>query len=278
MKQTLNNEENNKKAIAYVRVSSEEQLKGISLETQEEQIKKYCEIHNIKILELYKEEGRSATTTNRPEYQKMMKELEKIKPNIIIVWRLDRIFRNTKDALNTSDYLDKKRIDFVSVTQNIDTSTAIGRMFYTMMSALAQLESEQIGERVEANQKQLTTKGKYLNRPPYGYYLEKDKLGNITTEKFTINEQEAKTIKQMFTDKTNGMSYSQIAREHDLSPQTAKNILLNKTYLGMLCYKGKWYWSTHKAIINQQTYDKAQEQIRKEQNTRQQKIRQQDKL
>src|SRR3990167_10714945 len=99
MKQTLNNEENNKKAIAYVRVSSEEQLKGISLETQEEQIKKYCEIHNIKILKMYREEGRSATTTNRPQYQKMIKELETIKPNIIIVWRLDRIFRNTKDAL-----------------------------------------------------------------------------------------------------------------------------------------------------------------------------------
>ena len=85
MKQTLNNEENNKKAIAYVRVSSEEQLKGISLETQEEQIKKYCEIHNIKILKMYREEGRSATTTNRPQYQKMIKELETIKPNIIIV-------------------------------------------------------------------------------------------------------------------------------------------------------------------------------------------------
>ena len=265
-----------KTAISYVRVSTEEQAKeGISLDTQEDGIKRYCEIHNIKLAKNYREEGRSAKNTNRPKYQTMVQELEVIKPNILIVWRLDRIFRNAKDALNTSDYLNKKQIDFISTTQNIDTTTAIGRMFYTVMASLAQLESEQISERVTAVQEYVTTKGKYLNRPPYGYYLEKDKQGNIISENFQVNHQEAKKVMEMFMNKINGMSYSQISKEYNMSAQTIKNILNNKTYTGMLCYKGQWYKAKHHQIINEQTYLIAQAKIQIEKETRNKKQEQQ---
>jgi len=248
--------------VIYIRVSTEDQAKeGISLESQEEKCKKYAELKDIKIIQTYKDQGKSGKDLNRPELKLM---LEAQNYNTIIFYRLDRLSRNLRDLINLSEELGKRKIDIISINENIDTTTSIGRFYFNIVGSFAQLTREKIVEDVIDNQLHLMSKGKHLNRPPIGYKLEKDQQGNITSPNFIIDKPKAETIKSIYNYKSQGMSNSKISRELQLNITTVKNILANKTYTGMLSYRKQWYKAHHKPIISQQDYDTVQKVIEKE--------------
>lgn len=147
--------------------------KGDSIENQIELCKnqlinKYnIDENNIKV---YQDEGFTGYNTNRPQFQEMMKDIRNKKIKCIIVYRLDRISRNVADFCNLKNEFLKYNVDFISVTENFDTSTPMGSAMLMITSVFAQLERDTIAERIKDNMYELAKTGRWLGgNTPLGY-------------------------------------------------------------------------------------------------------------
>jgi DNA invertase Pin-like site-specific DNA recombinase len=149
------------RAALYVRVSTADQ----TTLNQELELKEYCERNNIEVFQVYKDEGVSGAKTSRPALDNLLKDMRLRKFDTVIVWKYDRLGRSTLHLTNILSELDNKNIRLIAVTQNIDTSTAMGKFFYTIMSGIAELEREMIRERVNLGLKRAKAQGKKLGRP-----------------------------------------------------------------------------------------------------------------
>ena len=149
------------RAALYVRVSTLDQ----TTLNQELELKEYCERNNIEVFQVYKDEGVSGAKTSRPALDNLLKDMRLRKFDTVIVWKYDRLGRSTLHLTNILSELDNKNIRLIAVTQNIDTSTAMGKFFYTIMSGIAELEREMIRERVNLGLKRAKAQGKKLGRP-----------------------------------------------------------------------------------------------------------------
>lgn len=126
---------------------------------------------NIKV---YQDEGFTGYNTNRPEFQKMMKDIKNKKIKCVIVYRLDRISRNVNDFCNLKNEFLNYNVDFISVTENFDTSTPIGSAMLMISSVFAQLERDTIAERIRDNMYELAKTGRWLGgNTPLGYKSKK---------------------------------------------------------------------------------------------------------
>ena len=126
---------------------------------------------NIKI---YQDEGFTGYNTNRPQFQEMIKDIRNKKIKCVIVYRLDRISRNVTDFCNLKNEFIKYNTDFISVTENFDTSTPMGRAMLMISSVFAQLERDTIAERIKDNMYELAKTGRWLGgNTPLGYKSEK---------------------------------------------------------------------------------------------------------
>lgn len=152
------------KAAIYSR-KSKYTGKGESVENQIQLCKEYG-IKNLGIDEknfiIYEDEGFSGSNTKRPEFQKMLDDIKKRRIDTIICYRLDRISRNVLDFLNLIEILNKENITFVSIREQFDTTTPIGRAMMYIASVFAQLERETIAERIRDNMLQLAKSGRWL--------------------------------------------------------------------------------------------------------------------
>ena len=168
------------KVFLYIRVSSEEQVKhGYSLEAQEQALKEFCEKNNHIILGIYKDEGISGRKpyTKRPAMVQLLKDLEKVKPDIILFTKLDRWFRNLKEYYKVQDILDRNKVDWKSISEEYDTSTASGRLYVNIKLSIAQDEADRTSERIKDVQDQLIAQGKVLGGTvPFGYRIENKKV------------------------------------------------------------------------------------------------------
>ncbi len=166
------------RAAVYTRVSTDEQAKeGFSLDAQHEKIQAYCKIHDLIPAGVYKDGGYSGRDTNRPAYQRMLKEIQSW--DIILVYRMDRIHRNSRNFMAMMDSLQAKGKDFASVTENFDTTTAMGRFVMDIMQRIAQLESEVLGERTHMGMEEAKNQKFHVTRFPIGFqpiYNEKDHI------------------------------------------------------------------------------------------------------
>ncbi|MET3414801.1 recombinase family protein [Methylobacterium sp. 1030] len=142
------------KAIAYVRVSTDRQAEeGVSLAAQEERIRAYCTMTGLDLMEIVREEGVSGKIAlgERPAGRRVIELLEQHKAKHVITLKLDRLFRDTVDALGQTRIWDKAGIALHLVDHGgatINTASAMGRMFLTMMAGFAELERNLIAERV----------------------------------------------------------------------------------------------------------------------------------
>ena len=143
----MGDEEKKLRVAIYTRVSTEDQAKeGFSLKAQLDKLRSYCKARGWEIAGEYTDDGYSGRTTRRPAYQKMMREMDKW--DAILVIKMDRIHRNSKNFMMMMEQLRARGKEFVSMTESLDTSTAMGRFVMDIIQRIAQLESEQIGERV----------------------------------------------------------------------------------------------------------------------------------
>ena len=155
---------------SYIRVSTDiQEDRGSSLETQRDRCEAYVKAKNWELVQLYVD-VRSAKDLNRPELQRMFTDIESKKLDGVIITRLDRMFRNTKNFLEITEFYQKKDIKFICLDGDIDTSTPTGRVFSVMRAAFAQFERETIQARVMEGMQARAKRGLYNGGPePYGY-------------------------------------------------------------------------------------------------------------
>ena len=250
------------KVAIYARVSTEDQAKeGFSLAAQLEKLRSYCKARDWEIVGEYVDDGYSGRNTNRPAYKKMIDEIEKW--DILLVMKMDRIHRNSKNFMLMMEELRKKGKEFVSMTESLDTSTAMGRFVMDIIQRIAQLESEQIGERVYDGMRQKAKEGKGIlgSPPPYGYEYENGLL--------VVNEGEAEVVKRIFDEYVAGKSLAQIERmlhEEGIktkrggrwTKKTISRILSNPVYCGFIEWEDIIFKGGHETIVSVEKFNEAQ--------------------
>lgn len=149
--------------------------KGESIENQIQMCKEYASKNlNISEFIIYEDEGFSGGNINRPEFQKLLHDVKQKKFDALICYRLDRISRNVADFSSTLELLQDNNISFVSIKEQFDTSTPMGKAMVYIASVFAQLERETIAERVRDNMHQLAKTGRWLGgQTPLGFESEK---------------------------------------------------------------------------------------------------------
>jgi site-specific DNA recombinase len=162
-------------AHGYCRVSTKMQTKdGISLATQKERILAHCAYKNLELVEFYEDAGISGKSMDRPALQKLLNDMTK--SSYVIVFDLYRLGRNTRDALDMLELFMEKGVYFVCLNPDLDYSTPIGELMFTIISALGRMERRNISANVSINMQRISREGKLRNRPPFGYkFVGKDK-------------------------------------------------------------------------------------------------------
>ncbi|MBA7534900.1 hypothetical protein ES705_27150 [subsurface metagenome] len=223
------------KAVGYCRVSTEEQAReGISLEVQKDKIEKYAGLHNLKLSEVIIDEGKSGKDLDRVGVQKILSLIKKKLVTDIIVYKMDRLTRRTFDLLFLVEEIFKKsNVQFHSITEKIDTTTAQGNFFLTIVGAMAQMERDLISERTKAVLQYKIDKGEYVGSPSLGY-----EASTGESKFLNINEREKDTVKRIFYLKRyRKMSLGKIAKELNENDVETKR-------------GGKWYSGTIKLILD----------------------------
>ena len=197
------------RAVGYIRVSTEDQVKeGVSLDNQREKIKSYCQLKDFHLENIIEDAGISAKNLNRPGVKKVLEMARKKKIDAVVVYKLDRMFRSTVDALETTKMFDRWGISFHSIHETLDTKSAMGRFFFTLIAALAEMERRIIGERTKAalahKRAKRESTGGYA--PPYGYDL--DDTGHLVR-----NAPEQRGIRLIISLDERGSSLRKICRE-----------------------------------------------------------------
>jgi site-specific DNA recombinase len=254
------------RAAIYTRVSTEDQAKeGFSLDAQLEKLVAYCTARDWDIFNQYVDDGYSGRNTKRPAYKRLLDEIDNW--DMLLVIKMDRIHRNSKNFMFMMEELKKKNKEFVSMTESLDTSTAMGRFVMDIIQRIAQLESEQIGERVyDGMQQKAKTNGGNLGfNIPYGYdYCDGD---------LKINNDEASHVKEIFDMYSSGYSMRQIAYEFNLNniatkqnrkwaSQTISKILKNPLYCGTFHWDNIKHNNVYPSIIDKNYFNKIQNLIK----------------
>src|SRR5947209_16877428 len=175
----------------YTRVSTEDQAKeGFSLGAQRERLEAYCLARDWEVAARYVDDGHSGRNIRRPAYEKMIDERDRW--DAILVIKMDRIHRNSRNFMEMMDNLGEWGKNFVSATESLDTSTARGRFVMDIIQRIAQVESEQIGERVYMgmSQKARTGPGILGFTTPFGYDVQDGAL--------TVNPAESAIVREVF--------------------------------------------------------------------------------
>ena len=179
-----------KKAAIYVRVSTADQ----HVESQLYDLRELAERRGIQVVQEYQDWGVSGRKARRPGLDALMADARRRKFSVVLVAAFDRMARSTKHFLQVVDELDSLGIEFVSRRENIDTSGPMGRLFLTLISSIAELESDLIRERVKAGMRRAKLEGRQIGRA-----------------RLDVDRQ------QVVEDRLCGMSLSQVARKHSIS-------------------------------------------------------------
>jgi site-specific DNA recombinase len=205
-------------AIGYVRVSTEDQAKeGVSLDNQRAKIEAYCQLKDLDLSEIVEDAGISAKNLRRVGVQKVLKLARKREVDAVVVYKLDRIFRSRVDALETTKAFDKWGVSFHSIEETLDTRSAMGRFFFTLTAALAEMERRLIGERTKAALAHKRSKSEKTGGDvPYGY--------DLTPAGILIkNETEQELIRFIRRLNRDGYSLRRICRELEREGHLTKN-------------------------------------------------------
>ena len=262
----------NKVAI-YVRVSTSSQAEeGYSIDEQKAKLEAYCEIKDWKIYDTYIDGGFSGANTQRPELERLISDVKRKKVDIVLVYKLDRLSRSQKDTLFLiEDVFAKNDVAFISLQENFDTSTPFGKASIGMLSVFAQLEREQIKERMMLGKEGRAKNGKSMSWTtiPFGYDYSKE------TGILSVNPTQALIVNRIFTEYLNGKPVAKIIRDLNAEGHVGrkkpwgetitKYLLKNETYLGKVKYKDKVYEGQHEPIITQELFDLVQLEVEKRQ-------------
>ena len=262
----------NKVAI-YVRVSTTNQVEeGYSIDEQKDKLSSYCDIKDWNVYKIYTDGGFSGSNTDRPALESLIKDAKKRKFDTVLVYKLDRLSRSQKDTLYLiEDIFIKNNIAFLSLQENFDTSTPFGKAMIGLLSVFAQLEREQIKERMQLGKLGRAKAGKSMmwTKTSYGYDYHKE------TGTMTINPVQSLAIKFIFESYLSGRSITKLRddlnekfpKEKPWNYRAVRKILDNPVYCGYNQYLGETYKGNHEPIISKEDFDKTQEELKVRQRT-----------
>ncbi len=243
----------NKKRVAiYVRVSSEEQSReGYSLNAQKKKLQEYAEFKGWWVFKIYEDAGISGKSIKgRKAFQEMINDAKQGKFSAIVIYKFDRAFRNVKEALITLDELKEINVDFVSITEQVDTTTAMGKAIFTIISAFAELERNLTGERLNLTLNDKFHKGIMVGKSPIGYKWSKSK------KMMVVDLKKADMVRDIFRLTADGVGYRAICEKYKLKPQSYYNIIKNKVYMGIISFEGQERKGIHEPIISEELWRK----------------------
>lgn len=272
-------------AALYVRVSSEEQVEGYSIDAQLDALREHCRIHRITIAKEYVDAGRSAKSIQgRPALQELLIDVERGRFQVVIVWKLNRLARNLKDLLQMLKIFNKYNVNLQSLTEEIKTDTAMGNFIVQMLGAAAELERAQICENVRLGVRERNRQGKWNSgNMVLGYRWNKDpKPGQPQLE---IVEEEAALVRYIYGLYTDGLGLKAITNRLNKEGYRTKKglafgiaavrgILTNPNYIGKIRI-GSGLQQTkaegevqlmdgeHEPIVPQSLWDKVQSMLSK---------------
>src|ERR1700682_1344676 len=151
------------KAAIYARVSTTNHGQDVSMQTRE--LREYCERRGFEIADEYTDVGISGSKDSRPELNRLMADAHKRRFDVVAVWRFDRFARSVSHLLRALETFNALGIAFVSLSEQMDTTAPTGKMVFTVLGAVAELERSLIAERVRAGLRNARAKGKTLGRP-----------------------------------------------------------------------------------------------------------------
>lgn len=242
-----------RKSVAlYTRVSTEDQARqGYSLAAQRKRLRSFCSAQGWFVVDEYVDDGYTGRDIRRPQYRRMMEEQDRW--DSILVLKMDRIHRNSRNFMSMMDDLRRWEKDFVSATESLDTSTATGRFVADMLQRIAQLESEQTGERVYMGMKEKAQEGGFNGMSaPFGYEVRRGRL--------VLNRREAATVRRICEWRRQGRTLAWIAAQLNTQGVPTKKgkawtkrqvfrIVHNPLYRGALHWEDIVTPGTHAAIV-----------------------------
>ncbi|ANB59529.1 recombinase family protein [Anoxybacteroides amylolyticum] len=237
-----------KKAVIYARVSTEEQAnEGFSIQAQLEELHRYAELQKMVVVNEYVDEGFSGKNiTGRPKMQQLLKDASLRKFEVVLVYKMDRIARNLKDALEIHDELQRNDIKLVSAIDNYDTSTPMGKMVFQIMGSFAELERNTIVGRVKMGMTQRAKLGKFNGGQCLGY--------DSVSKTLVVNESEALIVREIFNLAEQGLGYKAIVsrinekgyrtkKGNQFAVNAVKEILSNPIYIGKIRFNKLENWN-----------------------------------
>lgn len=260
----------NKKIGLYIRVSTEEQaIEGYSISGQRERLKAFCVAQSWETIKFYVDEGISGRSTERPALKKMMKDIEDGLIDVLLVYRLDRLTRSVRDLHDILDFLEKHNCQFRSATEVYDTSTAMGRMFITIVAAIAEWESANLGERVRLGQIEKARQGEWSAPAPYGFRKNDQK-------RMEVNPDEIEAVKLMVRKVKEGYSFRQLSlymqntsykprRGYKWHIASLLDLLHNPVLYGAMQWNDEVYEGTHEGIMSKEEFIQLQNIIKSRQ-------------
>ncbi|MFC1497166.1 recombinase family protein [Verrucomicrobiota bacterium] len=287
-KKTTKTESKIVRCAVYTRVSTDEQAQGeySSLDAQKDICEHYISIHqmdNWHSSSYFEDPGYSGKNLERPAIQALLSAVESGKVDVVVAYKLDRISRSIVDFYELWAKLEKCGVDFVSATQQFDTSTPMGMLMLNMLLSFGQYERELISERTTAGMTERAKRGKWLGgRVPAGYEYEKDiqklvphkeesalvkemyrlavKLRNSTEVCNTLNEQGNRTKKSVWTRKD---GTEKTVGERRFQPDKVKRLIANPLYKGIIRRGDDEYESEHVALVSKKLWEDANEALSK---------------
>lgn len=239
------------KCYLYIRVSTAMQVDGYSLDAQKDRLVKFAEFQGMEIVREYCDAGKSGKSiTGRPEFQKMLQDVADGRDEVsyILVFKLSRFGRNAADVLNSLQYIQDYGVNLICVEDGIDSSKDSGKLTITVLSAVAEIERENILVQTMEGRRQKAREGKWNGgQAPFGYLLdsknstlivnpEEAEIVRLIFEKFVHTDMGADSISKYLNQ--HGYSKKKL-REQEVSHftrSTVLKILDNPVYAGKIAY------------------------------------------
>ena len=182
-----------KKCVLYPRVSTEMQVDGYSLEGQKNSLKRFADREEMEVVGIYEDAGKSGKSIEgRPAFKKMLSDIKNgLEIEYILVYKLSRFGRNAADILNSLEFVQSYGINLICIEEGIDSSQTSGKLLISVLSAVAEIERENIIEQTMNGRREKARQGGWNGGfAPYGYYLKDNHL--------LIEEKEAEAIRIIF--------------------------------------------------------------------------------
>ena len=215
--------------------------------------------------EYYIDGGYSGKDLNRPAIQKLISDCKSGKIDCVFVFKLDRISRSQKDTLYLiEEVFNKYNVGFISIRENFDTTTPFGKAMIGILSVFAQLERETILERTRIGIQKRAESGLWRGggKIPYAYDYDST-LGILVP-----NKERVEKLHNMISLYLDGLSFNKLESIFGMDESLISQIILNRTNLGIVPYKGQEFIGQHEAVITEETYNRLIETVKMRSKTR----------